>query len=457
MDREKLISARIKKHWTQPQAAEAIGCDVTALSRWEKGKSAPHAYNIQKMCDIYGCTSYELGLDASEAKSEQEDAQPSQDLQSMIGIDLTMRLMSLVFLPHRHYKIKQDEITRLIQEDTMKNGDVLTRREALRRVATLPLMSLGLGTTIAPQQHAPEEVINQCAAGITSCWYLSKGSDESDLHLAFKGASAYLPALKQVMHASSKHRKDAASLAGQSALLKTVLGWNLEGLRAASVYANEATTFAQEAGDIALQITSLDFLAWIYYYSNQTVQADQVSGQAMLLMKQHAPSLSPLLRSRVYGTRALIQAKNGKNDAGLLGRASEHFFSGVEAPDLLYLDYDEASLIQADAMSRYHAGDHTSAMTSFSRMIDMDTLSAKVPQSERTRVETLNVLTMSSLKRKDKDLEETARYWKAAIVGARTLQSELRFNEALTAYQVIDALWSGEPRVKELRDFVAHW
>jgi transcriptional regulator with XRE-family HTH domain len=454
MEREKLIAARLRKYWTQPQAAEAVGCDVTALNRWEKDKATPHAYHRQKLCDVYGCTAQELGLERE--TKETSDAQSSPELQSMIGMDLTMRLMCIIFLPHRNYKIKQDEITRLIQEDTRMNNNALTRREALRRVATLPLMSLGLGTN-APVQHAPEEVINQCATGITSCWYLSKGSDESDLRLAFKGASAYLPALTQVMHDSAKYRMDAASLAGQSALLKTVLGWNLDSMRAAASYAQEAATYAQEAGDIALRITALDFLAWIYYYGNQYAQAEHATGQAMLLMKQYASSLSPLLRSRVYGTRALVQAKNGQSDSGLLGRASEHFFAGLEAPDLLYLDYDEASLIQADAMARYHGGDQKNAMASFGRMIDTQTLAAKIPQSERTRVETLNVMAMSSLKRPNKDLEETTHYWKAAIQGARTLQSELRFNEALTAYQVIDALWPGESRVRELRDLAVHW
>lgn len=458
MDREKLIAARTRKHWTQPEAAEVIGCDVTALNRWEKGKSTPHAYNIQRLCDAYGQSAQALGLEkVSEWSGSSEDAQPSSELRSMIGMDLTMRLMSIVFLPHRRYQIKQDEITRLIQEDIEMKNNAVTRREALRRVATLPLMTLGLGTPIQTQQ-APEEVINQCATGITSCWHLSKGSDESDLHLAFSGASSYLPALKQVMHTSAKYRKDAATLAGQSALLKTVLGWNLEGLRPAASYANEAASLAQESGDIALQITALDFLGWIYYYGNQNALADHVTGQAMLLLKQHASSLPSTLKSRIYGTRALIRAKNEhKSDGVLLGRASEHFFSDIEGPDLLYLDYDQASMIQVDALSHYHGGNQDNAMSSFHQMLDEKTLKPKLPQSERTRIETLSLMAMSSLKRPERDMEETIHYWRAAMGGARTLQSELRFNEAMTAYHVMDALWSGDPRVRELQDLAVHW
>ncbi len=67
------------------------------------------------------------------------------------------------------------------------------------------------------------EIINQCAAGIAVCWELSKGDDEHDLSPAFNGVSTYLPVLKAVVRDSAPYRKDAASLAGQCALLQCLL------------------------------------------------------------------------------------------------------------------------------------------------------------------------------------------------------------------------------------------
>jgi len=37
------------------------------------------------------------------------------------------------------------------------------------------------------------------------------------------------------------------------------------------------------------------------------------------------------------------------------------------------------------------------------------------------------------------------------------LRSEQRFAEALTAYDIMQALWPGDKQIKELRDLTRHW
>jgi hypothetical protein len=117
--------------------------------------------------------------------------------------------------------------------------DHVTRRNALRRLATLPLLTLKLNDTAPAPRYVPEAeaVIMQCSAAIAACWELSKSDDETDLSLAFRRVSAYLPTLKVVVRDSAQHREAAASLVGQCELLRTMLGWHLRGLKEAATYA----------------------------------------------------------------------------------------------------------------------------------------------------------------------------------------------------------------------------
>lgn len=57
-----LMAARLKKHWSREEAAEAIGIDHNTLYRWEAGKATPRGYNLRKLCDVYGMTAAELGF-----------------------------------------------------------------------------------------------------------------------------------------------------------------------------------------------------------------------------------------------------------------------------------------------------------------------------------------------------------------------------------------------------------
>src|SRR5260370_15740958 len=113
----------------------------------------------------------------------------------------------------------------------------MTRREALRRLAAIPLVTMSLSGARPVLRGPIEDIMAQCAASIAACWELSKSKDDSDLPLAFKGASVYLPTLKSIVVESAKHRQAAASLVGQCELLRTLLGWHLQGLKEAAQYA----------------------------------------------------------------------------------------------------------------------------------------------------------------------------------------------------------------------------
>ena len=51
-----LRAARKEADMTQMEAAEAIGCQVADLSRYENGHQSPTLFRSFVMCDVYGAT-----------------------------------------------------------------------------------------------------------------------------------------------------------------------------------------------------------------------------------------------------------------------------------------------------------------------------------------------------------------------------------------------------------------
>ena len=83
----------------------------------------------------------------------------------------------------------------------------MSRREALRRLATLPLLPLHLNALTPTETALPEAVLAHCSAGVVACWYLRKGKQ---LSFADSTVSAYIPTLKAIVASSSHYRKEAA-------------------------------------------------------------------------------------------------------------------------------------------------------------------------------------------------------------------------------------------------------
>jgi tetratricopeptide (TPR) repeat protein len=347
----------------------------------------------------------------------------------------------------------------LEEHDMHTNDDAqISRRDALRRLAMLPLLTLKLNALQFVLHHPTEDILAQCTASIAACWELSKSSDGADLTLAFKSVSAYVPTLKAIVKGASRHQKEAANLVGQCSILKTMLGWHLEGPKTAIVYSQDAVTYAREAGDTVLLLSALDYQAWLYYYGNCSKKAQNTVEQTLSLLKGSKAPLPPRLVGGIYSTMAVMQARNGQRATAPLRQAVESFFSGQEEEHhYVYIDYTKSALVLNDGMAHYQQGDYDKATDSLSQLIDPETLALKMALPERSYIEGLNILTLASLKLGKKDMERTLFFWQAAIQGASTLQSEQRFQEALLGYEIMRSVWPGEKRIVGLRDLVVHW
>src|SRR5262249_9600872 len=96
---------------------------------------------------------------------------------------------------------------------------LITRRDAVHFLALLPLEIAGLSARGAPAKQPPEETLTQCAAGITGCWYMTRGDKvfpgyiirSTDLTAASDIIDTYIPTLKDIAALSSTQSGKAAT------------------------------------------------------------------------------------------------------------------------------------------------------------------------------------------------------------------------------------------------------
>jgi DNA-binding XRE family transcriptional regulator len=449
-ERMKLKCARMRRNWTQKQAAEYVGVDERTYRMWERGMATPRPLVIQQLCSVFCMNAEELGLEVNPVSSKVPLSATS--LVSMfLNQDLSMRLLTLAFSPHRSFDETQMQVGAILEEFDAMNTDPITRREALRRLAGLSMMSL------TGMQQPTENILSQCAASIAACWELGRSKNAADLTFAFEGVSSYLPTLKTLVKHSSQYRKSAATLAAQAALLQVVLGWSLESLQAAMQYGRDAVLYSQESDDVVLQLSALKCLAWTYYYDpHRSKQALQTMDHAVSLLKQQRTNTPLYMHGNIYSTLALVQAKNAMpSDAAMREAVKTTFQDQQYAP--FFLDSPVPVLIRNEAMASYHSGAYEKAMLGLSQIVDPNTFAAKQSLPERSRIEALNTMTLASLKCPRTDMEQTIHLWKAGVIGAAKLHSEQRYNEAVFNYSVMEALWSNEKRIQELRPLTMHW
>ncbi len=344
--------------------------------------------------------------------------------------------------------------------NTDNQNYLITRREALGTLATLPIMTLGLtisGKSV-PTTHYGAAVAH-CAASLEVCWELRKSDDASDRLLAYQCATQYIPLLTTIAHHTSQYRQEALDLATRYTIIKAFVARHLTGLPEAIQLGINAVALSKEAGDISLQLYTYRGLSVSYLYARKYPLALATAQQAEALLRQatQTPNTQPFhpqILGTTYITLALMQAKNGKSPDEALGKAME-LDPGDEA--IPFMDFRLATLfLDAGEACCYH-GDQAKAMKWLSMRFDPETLAPKVAQSGIGKVETINLMTLSSLKAENRDLEKTLHLWTAGMDGAIALRSELKFNEALSNYELMEAIWPGEKRIAELRDHIVHW
>jgi hypothetical protein len=255
----------------------------------------------------------------------------------------------------------------------------------------------------------------------------------------------------------------AALLTAQVSIRKAVLATHLTSTKQAATYAKQAVEYAEASGDPEMMISALVWQSWALFSDNQMKGAMEIALRAKYLV-EHTKGLSALTCSGVHALAAQYQAANGfryKDDAlKTQNQARKDFDLARKSNDkTMYLANSLDVRMLADGMTHLYSGDAVSAYEIFSQAIDPDTLQPQIAfSSERLRIETINDLTLASLKLPGpkRDKERSVTLWKAGLQGAIDLHSEQRLNEIITAYHIMEALWEDDNQIRELRELLVH-
>jgi hypothetical protein len=337
----------------------------------------------------------------------------------------------------------------------------MTRREAIVSLAALPLVTFGLalpGKEIATARHG--EVLVQCAASLQACWELYEHGGASELLLGFQCTSRYLTVLQRIGQTSTRHRADALRLATQYALLKTLLSRHCTSAAVTAQYAREAIMLSQETGDVPLQLSAYTKLTWTYLYEKNDRQALIAAQEAQAVLERFERQsggelLPPGVRGGVYSALALALARNRLSSEQALALAMERD-PGTEVH--AYLDFTRTSMLLEAGWVYCMQNNHLQTVQVLEKRVDPETFVPRMPGvSEVGRVETLNLMALSSLRAKDRDLQRTVHFWQAAMEGAQALRSDLLLRQVSTTYEQMAAIWSGEAQMRGLRDHLRRW
>jgi transcriptional regulator with XRE-family HTH domain len=472
-ERKSLIAAREQLHLSQEEVAERLGVSKATVHRWEKKGDIPQPYHLRELCKLFEASARELGFDEKYAVDGLHIDGLEEEIEEDVLVafrkeNSTSRLMSIVWNWSKRdtrYQMLQVAILMELEDNSM--DDEISRRDALRFLALVPVDMLGLSQVGAAFMGSHEDVLTYCAAGVTACWYLRKGKD---LLFANQTVSKYIPTLKAaVQSAPAIQRKAAAALLAQCFLLKAPLAWNLTTTSDAIYYARQAEAFSVIAGSRLLQITALRTTAAALCYANQWEQALQAAEKAKYLLEQKEQStpLQPaeepipqLVSSYVYAGLATYRAYDGRKEDAfhVLKKAHTTFFErSTDEKVPPWVDHNIGNLLINDGETRLHLGLYKEAINSLE---EINTQYAQDTTISLTgRINSLLNQVMAEVSRDDqpRDMEWCIDRWKRGIEGAKTVQSQRHFNEAIQAYTAMRVAWPGEMRIKDLRDHIVHW
>ncbi len=462
MERARLLAARMAKGWSQEYVASRLNVDRITVQRWEQNRTTPQTYHLERLCQLFGKTALELGLIEERlvmAQPAHEQEEPTEDAYtSFRSAHFWLRLWHLVCnwptSNVRYHELQEALLLELEDTTSMSRDKSMSRRDALRLLAAMPIEICGLSAVNVVIKRPIEEILTQCAAGITACWELRKGKD---LAFVFDAVAKYLPTLKEIARvAPTTQSKAAADLLAQCFLLKTTLSWNIttpaDGIR----YAQQAETYSKLVEQPLLQVMAFRMQAAALCYTNQWEQALQTAQQAKYVLDTTPKELiPPIAHSYVYAGLANYQAYYGQKQEALtsLKKAHATFFERPPTEKVpLWIDHSIGNLLLNDGLAHAHLGLYRAAIDSFEQIQADHANDMTIPLA--CRIEALIEQTTVEVSRDDqpRDMEKCIALWTQGIESAKALQSNKYFGDALMAYAAMRAVWPGEIRIKQLRE-----
>jgi tetratricopeptide (TPR) repeat protein len=330
----------------------------------------------------------------------------------------------------------------------VRGPHALSRRQALVTLGTLPLAASGLvSASHAGTAATGEFFLPRCAASLTACWHLLRGSD---LLVVEQIVSSYLLALEAVAKQPSRYQQVAAGLASQAHRICGIIALHREQLRARAHHCEQALYYAGAAADAGSRVSALISLASTYFYAAEPARAAAVYERASGL----DAGMPRLQRSRVHAELAVVYGQLRREQDALrsAGLAAELYPDHPEQDrSFLYAEFTPASLALEQglaymALAEEYPGRryHQKAAGIFARVDQL------APAPERIRFEIVNHQAQTAILLADLDAFET--YVTRGHDGAALLRSRQRRKEIEIAWQRARQAWPRERRLMALSE-----
>lgn len=458
MDRGRLRQERELRGWTQLQAAMRIGVDRITWNRWEQGMQEPQPEQQQELCKLLAVTAEELkftsGNNSLVLATALGTTIMSDNISSSLEQDLTTRLMNILWewSHNDHYQELQQQINKAVDDYNLvieRDGSefVVTRRDALRTVVLFAVKTC-VSSASRRKNNPVNDLLAQITVGITACWYLRKGKE---LTLANDALDVYIPTLKAIME-SERHREQAAALLVQAHMLKGTLARYLSNNEQSLFALKQAEGYTAAANNATLSVQVARAIAATHNFARRQDLALRYGEKARSLMSKATPLQ---LQSFVYAGLATYQAHCGRDAHEVLSTLDRAYKTFPKNENVVWFDHTFSNMLINEGEALHYLGKQNKSIAAFDQI-------SKLPDEDCTmtgRVFASINIARAEVARDDqpRDMERAIHYWTQGIEGAKALRLELEFSDSRQVYEMLQAAWPAEPRVKALRGLMVHW
>jgi len=374
--------------------------------------------------------------------------------------DLTLRRVHLLVASWRGRAMYCEELQAILNQELAMSDLVqslfedfaLTRRKALLALATLSAGLIGAVREQPTSLKLLEQFLPRCAASITACYQLMRGSD---FWTAEKALKQYMPVLEYVAQKPSLYQQAAARLAAQGRMLSAILAWHRLDVPGRIQHYSKAVEYSRLTEDLNLRTIMLAHLGHTYAQIKEPQKAMTYYQEAM----QHEQGISPFVHSflDIRMAFASAQLQQEYEARAYLDSAHKLFPQHPEDdPNFSFADYTKGSLFMVAGWTYFELAnpqnpdelpDKAYLEQAWNAYTSGDPL---VSLSARGRVEIVNHQAAAALAQRD--LEKFRHYFLEGVRGAQALNSQKRKQEAVENWKAAKKVWGSEPQILELAE-----
>ncbi len=502
---DKLRRAREELCWMQQDVADKLydlcmkedanwttGITADQVGRWERGVKPSVKYQ-RKLCVLFGKDPQELGFiteplvtkpDMSEVP--QAAASPLSHPPKLVIIpSLPSQIVTLdssaypdgealshqaKFFPidaaalhttHSDYGVVTSQpLASEYNEKKSLEPEPESSEEVKRRQFVGGLAAITSGALFMPPQPLPlslmkmgkllhnEETISICTSHIPILWRLYFDGHFIEVQQNLPSHLSQLSTLVQ----ESNYQKKAAVLASKATQLAALIEKHHYNFGNALIYAKQGEQYGWLAEDPNLQIASLIQQANLCFdlkRPRQELEAYEKAYQVYLEAKRYS-DISPLLLGRVYIGLAKSYGKfkedHKQTALRFLNKAHEIYPEHPEEdPAFHYTCHSRFTLLNHTGLTYLNIEEPEQALSTFKAI---DAPAGLVPRRVELAIRSATVFFALG------DLKQCDSYVRLAATSARTIGSDLRYNEAYDIFQQMLVKW---PHEKQVKDLVEHF